>query len=169
MQADKQNRFPFAAFLRSKKTAGRLSMNKADHVSKNVVYSPQTRHLRPSNRYLTSLSLSVDDYCLLIGEIPAGAVVPLHSHFDRETFYVLSGEMNFYDGASWRVLKQGESADVLSNTRHAWRNVSGSSASLLVVTTVKMGVFLQQKSPAAGSEASGTEKDEFFKLVQEYG
>jgi mannose-6-phosphate isomerase-like protein (cupin superfamily) len=58
-------------------------------------------------RYLTSLSLPPEDYCLLIGEIPAGAIVPLHSHFDRETFYVLSGEMNFYDGASWQVLHQG--------------------------------------------------------------
>jgi hypothetical protein len=33
---------------------------------------------------------------LLIGEVPAGAIVSFHSHSDRETFYVLSGEMNFY-------------------------------------------------------------------------
>jgi mannose-6-phosphate isomerase-like protein (cupin superfamily) len=134
-----------------------------------VVYSAQCKELPPGNRYLTSLSLPAEDYCLLIGEIPAGAIVPLHSHFDRETFYVLSGEMNFYDGASWQVLHQGEFADVFSNTRHAWHNASGSSASLLIVTTVRMGVFLQQISSAVSTQAVGTERDRFFKLVQEYG
>jgi uncharacterized cupin superfamily protein len=106
---------------------------------------------------------------LLIGEIPAGTIVTLHSHSDRESFYVLSGEMNFYDGASWQVLKQGDFVDVLSNTRHAWRNASESSASLLIATTVRMGVFLQKVSSAANTEANGTEKDQFFKLVEEYG
>ena len=145
------------------------SMHKSDHISKSVVYSAQSKDLRPSNRYLTSLSFPADDYCLLIGEVPAGAIVPFHSHSDRETFYVLSGEMNFYNGTSWQVLKQGEFVDVLSNTRHAWRNASESSASLLVVTTVRMGVFLQKVSSAASTQAAGTEKEQFFKLVQEYG
>jgi quercetin dioxygenase-like cupin family protein len=81
-------------------------MHKPDPVTKSVVYSAQSKDLRPSNRYLTSLSLPADDYCLFIGEVPAGAIVPFHSHSDRETFYVLSAEMNFYDGASWQVLKQ---------------------------------------------------------------
>ena len=143
-------------------------MHKSDHVSKSVVYSAQSKDLRPSNRYLTSLSFPADDY-LLIGEVPVGAIVPFHSHADRETFYVLSGEMNFYDGTSWQVLKQGEFVDVLSNTRHAWRNASESSASLLVATTVRMGGFLQKVSSAANTPAAGTEKDQFFKLVQEYG
>ena len=145
------------------------SMHKSDHISKSVVYSAQSKDLHPSNRYLTSLSFPADDYCLLIGEVPAGAIVPFHSHSDRETFYVLSGEMNFYNGTSWQVLKQGEFVDVLSNTRHAWRNASESSASLLVVTTVRMGVFLQKVSSAATTQAAGTEKDKFFKLVQQYG
>ena len=144
-------------------------MPESEHVSKSVVYSAQSKDLRPSNRYLTSLSLPADDYCLFIGEVAAGAIVPFHSHSDRETFYVLSGEMNFYDGTSWQVLKQGEFVDVLSNTRHAWRNASKSSASLLVATTVRMGVFLQTVSSAAGTQAAATEKDQFFKLVQEYG
>jgi len=72
--------------------------------------------------------------------------VPVHSHFDWESFYRLSGEMNFYDGASWRILKEGDFVDALSNTKHAWPNASESNTSLLVVTTVRMGVFLQQVS-----------------------
>jgi hypothetical protein len=50
-----------------------------------------------------------------------------------------------------------------------WRNASGSSASLLVVTTVRMGVFLQQVSTAASTQAGPTQRDQFFKLLQEYG
>ena len=77
--------------------------------------------------------------------------------------------MSLYHGGAWRVLKQGEFVDVLSNKRHAWRNASGSTASLLVVTTVRMGVFLQQVSTAASTRAGPTQRDQFFKLIQEFG
>ena len=152
-----------------------LGMNNGmtDHVGKRVVYSSQSQDLRPSNKYLTSLSFPLDDYCVLTAEMPAGAIVPLHSHSDRESFYILSGEMNFYDGTTWRILKQGELADVRSNIRHAWRNASKSSASLLVVTTVRVGVFLQQVSSSVetrlDSQVASGQKEHFFKLVQEYG
>ena len=146
-----------------------MNNSKTDRVSKSVVYSSQSKHLRPSNRYLTSLCLPVDDYCLLIAEIPAGAIVPLYSHSDRESFYILAGEMSLHHGGAWRVLKQGEFVDVLSNKRHAWRNASGSSASLLVVTTVRMGAFLQQVATAANTQAGPTQRDQFFKLIQEHG
>ena len=77
--------------------------------------------------------------------------------------------MSLYHGGAWRVLKQGEFVDVLSNKRHAWRNASGSTASLLLVTTVRMGVFLQQVSTAASTKAAPTQRDQFFELIQEYG
>jgi quercetin dioxygenase-like cupin family protein len=134
--------------------------NTTEHGSSAAVFSPQSEQMRPSNTYLTSLSLPENDYCVITGKLPVGAVVPLHSHSDRETFYILSGEMNLYDGASWRILKQGDCVDVLSNTKHAWRNASTSSATVIVVTTVRMGVFLKQAS---------TQREQFFKLVQEYG
>lgn len=142
-------------------------------VSKPVIYSSQSEELRPSNNYLTSLSLKPDDYCVFTAELPAGMVVPLHSHYDRETFYLLSGEMTFYDGTSWSLLKEGEVVDVLNNTKHAWHNRSQSTASVLVVTTVRVGVFLQRISHSAESKLDGQaaveQKDHFFKLVEEYG
>src|SRR5262249_129119 len=55
------------------------------------VFSPQ-KHLHPTNEYLTDVSDSGEDYCLIRCTLPAGVVVPLHSHADRETFYVLSGK-----------------------------------------------------------------------------
>lgn len=120
--------------------------NTTDGVGERVVYSSQPQDLRAENNYLTSLSFQLDDYCVLAAQMPAGVVVPLHSHSDRESFYLLSGEMTFYDGDSWRILRQGNFVDVPSNTKHAWRNASESSASLLVATTVRMGIFLQRVS-----------------------
>jgi mannose-6-phosphate isomerase-like protein (cupin superfamily) len=144
-----------------------------DQMSKRLVYSSQSQNLRPSNNYLTDLSFPLDDYCVLSAEMPAGVIVPLHSHHDRESFYILAGEVNLYDGTSWRILRQGDFVDVPSNTKHAWRNASQSSASLLIVTTVRMGVFLQQASSTAETEldnqTASTQKEHFFKLIQEYG
>jgi quercetin dioxygenase-like cupin family protein len=142
-------------------------------VSSSVVFSPQPEQMRPGNHYLTSLSLQGDDYCVFTASMPAGAVVPLHSHSDRETFYILSGEMNLYDGTSWRILKQGDCVDVLNTAKHAWRNASGSSATLLVVTPVRMGVFLHRVSSSADTnqdvQEASAQKENFLKLIQEYG
>ena len=52
---------------------------------------PPRGHLRPVNEYLTDLSGNAEDYCVMRCNVPAGVVVPMHSHADRETFYVLSG------------------------------------------------------------------------------
>jgi quercetin dioxygenase-like cupin family protein len=57
------------------------------------VFSPQT-NLRPSNERLTEISDNEGDYRVLRATLPAGAVVPMHSHADRETFYVLSGKLS---------------------------------------------------------------------------
>ena len=94
-----------------------LSMNNSmtDHVGTRVVYSSQSQDQRPSNKCLTSLSFPLDDYYVLTAEMPPVLSFPLHSHSDRESFYILSGEMNFYDGTTWRILKQGELVDVRSN------------------------------------------------------
>jgi uncharacterized cupin superfamily protein len=115
----------------------------------------------------------LDDYCVFTAELPAGMIVPLHSHADRETFYVLAGEMSFYNGTSWQLLKKGASIDVLNNARHAWHNTSQSTASLLVVTTVRVGKFLQRISDSIettlDTQDASKQKEHFFKLVEEHG
>ena len=49
--------------------------------------------LDPEIQRLTALSEADDGFCLIRSTFPAGAVVPIHSHPDRETFYVLDGEL----------------------------------------------------------------------------
>ena len=49
--------------------------------------------LGPTIQHLTKLSNSDDDFCVLKGILRTGVMVPLHNHPDRETFYMLAGEL----------------------------------------------------------------------------
>jgi hypothetical protein len=49
--------------------------------------------LGPGIRFLTALSDEDDEYGLIAGAVPAGAAAPIHGHPERETFYLLAGEM----------------------------------------------------------------------------
>ena len=135
---------------------------------RHEVFGPQ--QIRPSNRILTDTSRDDDDYCVAIGTMPPGVVVPLHSHADRETFYVLSGEMQAYDDATgeWRTLRAGAVFDVTDGLRHAWRNVSKAEASMLYVTTNRAARFLREASEL---DAGGPENEAraFRALVARYG
>ncbi|MBR1125865.1 cupin domain-containing protein [Bradyrhizobium lablabi] len=104
-----------------------------------------------------------------IALLPAGAVVPMHSHADRETFYMLSGKLDALNGDRWQQLGPGDVFDVRAGMKHAWRNSSQAAATMICVTTNKLAGFLQEISiPEAGS--SGEEQAQrFFKLVQAHG
>jgi quercetin dioxygenase-like cupin family protein len=112
----------------------------------NQVFGPQETRL--NNRILTDTSRDDDDYCVSIASMPPGVVVPFHSHADRETFYILSGEMQGYDGdaGAWRTLRVGEVFDMTDGLRHAWRNASDAEASMLFVTTNRLARFLREAS-----------------------
>ena len=85
---------------------------------------------------------------ILRGTLPAGAIVPLHSHSDPENFYVLTGEMEAYldesDSESWRRVKPGELAVIHGNTKHAWRNTASQPCVALVFTGKAVYSFLQE-------------------------
>jgi quercetin dioxygenase-like cupin family protein len=137
--------------------------------SSDEAFGPQ--EIRPRNRTLTDTSRGDDDYCVAIATMPPGVVVPLHSHPDRETFCILSGEMQGYDGnaGAWRTLRAGEVFDVTDGVRHAWRNASDAEASMLFVTTNRMARFLREASTL---KIHGTPEDEaraFSDLVSRYG
>ncbi len=46
----------------------------------------------PHIQHPTDLSDAGGGYCLIRANFPAGVVVPIHRHADRETFYILTGE-----------------------------------------------------------------------------
>jgi quercetin dioxygenase-like cupin family protein len=67
-------------------------------------------------------------YCVMLGTIPRGGSVPIHSHADVESFYVLSGAVQVLsqrgDRFEWLDVKPGEFVQVPRNAKHAFRNQS---------------------------------------------
>jgi quercetin dioxygenase-like cupin family protein len=132
------------------------------------VFSPQ-KPSHPMNEYLTEVSDNAEDYCLIRCTLPAGAVVPMHSHADRETFYVVSGNINALNGDRWEELGPGDVFDVRDGTKHAWRNSSQLAVSIICVTTTKMARFLQEISASADGSSPEEQAQRFLMLVQANG
>lgn len=124
-------------------------------------------------QHLTALSDADGGYCLIRSNFPAGAVVPIHSHADRETFYVLAGEPQALWEDHWSTLAADDVLDVPGGVKHAWRNASGAPASLLLVTTMRMGRFLRDISRPAATAPPGPPKPEelqrFSEIARAYG
>ena len=60
--------------------------------------------------------------CVMRGTIPAGGIVPLHSHADPETFLMLDGEIEGFVAGEWSRIAAGDVLHVPGHIRHAWRN-----------------------------------------------
>ena len=105
----------------------------------------------PLMQYLTPVTDVDNEYCLIKTFVPSGVTVPIHSHIDRETFYILSGELEGLADDRWQTFRAGDVFDVVGGIRHAIRNNSGESTTLLLVTTMKLGRFFRQ----VGRVASG--------------
>jgi len=121
-------------------------------------------------QHLTALTDADDGYCLIGSTFPAGMVVPVHSHADRETFYILDGELRGLQGDHWVTLVAGDVFDVPGNTTHGFRNLSGVPVPLLLVTTMRMGRFFREIGrPAATGPPNEADLERFFAIAQKYG
>jgi quercetin dioxygenase-like cupin family protein len=103
----------------------------------------------PSLEFLTSPEEEVDaGYCMMIGTIPPGVSVPLHSHPDTESFFLVSGAVQALSQQDkefeWLDVRPGEFVHVPSNAKHAWRNTSREPAVQLITATPKLGRFFQE-------------------------
>lgn len=132
----------------------------------------------PTVEFLKRPEAAGGSYCVMLGTIPAGVSVPLHSHPDVESFFLLSGavEALSYEGEKfdWLPIKPGEFVHVPSNAKHAWRNVSSGPALQLIVTTPKLGRFFQEigRPVTAGVPLPSPTPDAlrtFFRISAEYG
>ncbi|MDR6550224.1 cupin domain-containing protein [Paenibacillus qinlingensis] len=97
----------------------------------------------PQIQLVTDSSVN-KDYSLMKAVVPPGVVVPVHSHADPETFVILQGELECFTEDKWVTVKAGDSVDIPGNVKHAWRNSSNETVSLLVASTVKMGKFFNE-------------------------
>jgi quercetin dioxygenase-like cupin family protein len=129
--------------------------------------------LGPRIQFLTALSDNNDDYCLISSTFPDSVAVPVHSHAERETFYVLGGEIQGLCENQWITLGAGDVLDVPGGLKHGWRNVSGAPASLLLVVPMRLGRFLREIARPASNVPPGppnpADLERLFEAAQEYG
>jgi quercetin dioxygenase-like cupin family protein len=96
-----------------------------------------------------------DAYCVMMGTIPSGGGVPLHSHPEAESFYVLSGDVEALVqnpcGLEWRELGAGDFIHIPAGVKHAWRNRSIEPLSALITCTAKLGRALQEMGQLANT------------------
>lgn len=91
---------------------------------------------------------SEDAYCVMRGTIPPGGGVPLHSHADAESLYLLSGEVEALlqttGGLEWQRLRPGDFIHIPAEAKHAWRNHSNEPTFALITCTAKLGRALRE-------------------------
>jgi quercetin dioxygenase-like cupin family protein len=114
--------------------------------------------LADGNRMELLSSPTEDAYCVVMGTIPPGGGVPLHSHPDAESFYVLSGDVEALvqttGGLEWQRLVPGDFIHIPAGVKHAWRNRSIEPMSALITCTAKLGRALQEMGQLASTLGS---------------
>ncbi len=89
-------------------------------------------------------------------------------HFHRtisESFYVLSGTIQLYDGSVWRDGRPGDLMFVPEGGIHAFRNVSGEAASMLILFAPgapREDYFETTARMAAGLRMTDEERTAFY-------
>jgi quercetin dioxygenase-like cupin family protein len=127
----------------------------------------------PQVQLVTALSDGDDGYCLFRGSLPAGVVVPLHSHADRETFYILDGELQGLRQDRWLTLAGRDVLDIPGGIKHAFRNISAAPVSLLFVTTMRLGRFFRDvgrpMTPVPPGPPAPADLQRVFEISRAYG
>jgi quercetin dioxygenase-like cupin family protein len=138
-----------------------------------IVKSDQRTSLHQPGGTITEFlsPLSEDAYSVMTGMIPPGASVPLHSHEDAESFYLLSGEpealVQTVDGLQWQTLKPGDFIHIPGGVKHAWRNSSAKAASTLITCTAKLGRALEEMGQVIGEYGMQTLSAEAIQRLME--
>jgi quercetin dioxygenase-like cupin family protein len=102
----------------------------------------------PTVEFLIEPGDSVERTCLIRGTIPPGVSVPLHNHADWGNFYIISGAIRALvettKGLEWKNGTTGDFIRIPSGAKHAFQNISLEPAILLILTTARLGQFLQE-------------------------
>jgi quercetin dioxygenase-like cupin family protein len=99
--------------------------------------------------------------CVMRGTIPPGVAVPFHSHADPETFVMLEGEVEGLTDRGWVRIRPGDVHHVPGDEKHAWRNLAGEAAVMIIVSTATLGRFIV--------EVAGKSVEEFLAIAERYG
>jgi quercetin dioxygenase-like cupin family protein len=126
----------------------------------------------PTVEFLTLPEEPDAGYCVMIGTVPPGVSVPLHSHPDAESFYILSGSVRTLDQRGdtleWRTVNAGEFAHIPGNAKHAWQNASDEPSLQLITTTSRLGRFFREigRPVSAGAPAKPPTPEDLQHLLR---
>ena len=127
--------------------------------------------LGPTIEIVGELGAGDDDLCLIRCVMPAGTVVPLHSHRDRESLLVTEGSLEILQTPGvawgWATVDTGGFVDIPGDVPHALRNRSDASAVLILVTTMRIARFFRAISRPARSLPPGPPPPELLQRFVE--
>ena len=132
----------------------------------------------PTIEFLTSPEQGDGSYCVMMGTVPRGIAVPLHSHPDLESFFLISGGLEVLSERGgrleWQDVKCSEFVHIPSNAKHAWRNTSSAPSVMLITITPKLGRFFQEigRPVTVGAFPGPPTPDElqhFARITAKYG
>ncbi len=124
--------------------------------------------------YLATGARTDGDFGMYRYEMPASPSGP-SAHFHRtmsESFYILSGSIRLYDGSAWVDTSPGDFLYVPPGGIHAFRNESGSPATMLILFTPgapREGYFEELASiGASGRKLTPEEWTELYRRHDQY-
>jgi len=110
------------------------------------------------------------EFAVIPSIAPAGLVVPLHSHGERETMVIVEGTLTAWLDGSWRTYGPGQIVDVAPNRPHALRNDGLDEVAMVLVTTSRMARFFQEISlPQAEAAMTSERLTHFAETAAKYG
>jgi quercetin dioxygenase-like cupin family protein len=102
----------------------------------------------PTVEFLNSPDEKDAACCIMIGTIPPGVSVPLHSHPDVESFFTPSGTVQVLfqrgDQFEWVDVKTGDFVQIPEGAKHAFRKTSSEPVVQLIMTTPRLGRFFRE-------------------------
>jgi quercetin dioxygenase-like cupin family protein len=111
----------------------------------------------PVIQFLVPPGIVDEAICVIKGIMPPGACVPIHSHVDVESFFVITGQLEVLtesDGDfGWIAAGPGSFIEAPSGAKHALRNTSDQPAVTLICTTSRMGRFFEEVGRPVDAEA----------------
>jgi quercetin dioxygenase-like cupin family protein len=114
-----------------------------------------------------------DGYWVMKGTLQPGESVSLHSHSPDEDFYLVSGEaevlMETEHGLEWKTVHTGEFVHITGDTKHAWRNRSSAPVEQIIVTSARLGRFLQALGDLIRAGGREGIMEKLRRLTERYG
>jgi quercetin dioxygenase-like cupin family protein len=99
---------------------------------------------------LTEVGPAGGEVAVLLGVVPAGAMVPMHTHGPEESFFVMEGEFEFgtMEGGVAVVRKAGpgEVVRVPSRVPHSFRNPGPGAGKMVIVAEGALMGFFEEAS-----------------------